>query len=307
MPKVKVKRSLQINAPISDVFNKLNDLRHWTAWSPWFIIDQDAKVNVTEEGKYYEWEGNRVGSGNMRVTSEEENKSIDLHLQFLNPWKSKADVRLETEEKEGGTQVTWHMNTGLPFFMFWMKKMMEGFIAMDYDRGLRLLKDYVEDGEVHSKLNFIGNETIEAKQFIGIKTSCGFDQMGKKMSEDMPKLFAFIKENRLEQSGPAFTQYHKWDFKSEQAIYVTGIPLAHLPEGDLGEFHSGTIPSTSVYTLEHVGRYAHLSNAWTALYTMQRGKEFKVNKKIHPFETYHNYPVEVSENELVTRIHFPLS
>ena len=52
--------------------------------------------------------------------------------------------------------------------------------------------------------------------------------------------------------------------------------------------------------------YPHLGNAWSTLYTMQRVKEIAVNKKIHPFETYENAPGQLPDNQLKTRIHFPL-
>ena len=39
---------------------------------------------------------------------------------------------------------------------------------------------------------------------------------------------------------------------------------------------------------------------------MQQNKTIKVNKKIHPFETYLNTPEEVSDKELVTEVHFAL-
>ena len=65
-----------------------------------------------------------VGSGNMNVTAENAPQSIDYDLTFLKPWKSRAKVRFELERKGDGTKTTWFMESSLPFFMFWMKKMM---------------------------------------------------------------------------------------------------------------------------------------------------------------------------------------
>ena len=69
---------------------------------------------------------------------------------------------------------------------------------------------------------------------------------------------------------------------------------------------SGEIPATKVHTLRHVGSYVHLGNAWTTLYSMQRNKEFKSAKGIHPFETYVNMPGQVPDKDLITDIHFPV-
>lgn len=306
MPKINVNRSIEINAPIEQVFSKLNDFNHWQAWSPWLIMDPSTKVDVANDTKSYSWEGDRTGSGKMAITNESPNASIDYDLQFLKPWKSKAKVRFETKANGDSTTVSWSMDSSLPFFMFFMKKMMVAFIGMDYDRGLRLLKDYVEDGKVHSVLNFNGNERLNGFKYIGVKTSCTRETMGQKMSESLPQLTQYLNENGLQAAGAPFTQYHKWDMVNNHVEYVTGIPVADAPASVSGNFHVGEIPSTKVYTLEHKGPYMHLGNAWSTLYTMQRTKEFKLNKKIHPFETYHNKPGEVADDEIITQVHFPI-
>lgn len=306
MPKIGVTRSILIDAPIEKVFKVLNDFSTWTAWSPWLIMDPEAKVTVADGNKSYTWEGPRSGSGEMRIEKEVENTSVSIDLQFLKPWKSKAKTFFYLKTIGNQTEVEWVMDSALPFFMFWMKQMMQTYIGMDYDRGLRLLKDYVEDGKVHSKLNFTGKETLSEQEYIGIYTSCSMDEMGKKMSEDLPRIMEFMNSSGIEIGGAPFTQYSKWDIKNGRVEYTSGIPVksapANLPEG----FSAGKIPATPVYTLEHVGPYQHLGNAWTTLYSMQRSKEIPVNKAIHPFETYVNNPNEVDATELVTRVHFPL-
>lgn len=306
MPNIGVTRSILIDAPVDKVFGVLNNFSTWTTWSPWLIMDPKAKVTVSEDKKSYEWEGPRSGSGQMKIEAEVENKSVSIDLQFLKPWKSKAKTHFHLTTKGNQTEVKWVMNSSLPFFMFWMKKMMQTYIGMDYDRGLRLLKDFVEDGKVHSKLNFTGKETVSEQEYIGIYTSCTMDTMGKKMSEDMPRLMEFMNEHKLDISGAPFTQYSKWDMKNNRVEYVSGVPVKSVPSNLPAGFSAGKIPATPVYTLEHIGPYQHLGNAWSTLYNMQRSKEIPVNKKIHPFETYHNNPSDVSANELITRVHFPL-
>ncbi|MFK7785391.1 MAG: GyrI-like domain-containing protein, partial [Crocinitomicaceae bacterium] len=119
-------------------------------------------------------------------------------------------------------------------------------------------------------------------------------------------LMDFMNKTGAEASGVPFTQYTKWDIKNNRVEYISGVPLNEVPSKLPAGFSKGTIPATEVYTLEHVGPYPHLGNAWSTLYNMQRSKEIPVNKKINPFETYHNDPSQVSDKELVTKIHFPL-
>ncbi len=304
MPKMHIKKSTLIGAPVEKIYNTLSDFNQWQVWSPWLIMEPEASVKVAEDAKSYEWEGDRIGTGNMKILSESANRSIDYDLTFLKPWKSTAKVRFELNPQGEHTEVVWLMDSSLPFFMFWMKKMMEAFVGMDYDRGLAMLKDYMEDGEVHSKLDFKGTSTFPGCTYIGIKTSCNLKDIGDSMKEDFEKIGAFARENSELIAGVPFSIYHKWDMVKEQATYTSGIPVKQVPDNLPSGMVTGEIPQTGVYTVGHKGPYAHLGNAWSTMYNMQRAKVFKTNKKIDPFETYVNDPGEVPANELMTEVHF---
>lgn len=306
MPKIHLSRSVRIQAPIEEVYDAVSDFNHWKYWSPWLIQEPDAQVTVAEDAKYYEWEGKMVGSGNMNITAEQVNQSVDYDLTFLKPWKSKAKVRFELASEGEGTKTTWFMDSSLPFFMFWMKKMMTTFIGMDYDRGLALLKDYVEDGEVHSKLERKGYSNYPGCAYIGIQTTCKMQEVGPKMQEDLGKLGDFLDDKQEIVAGPPFSIYHKWDVGRDQIRYTSGVPVKSVPGNLPAGLIVGEVPQTRIYTVAHIGPYHHLGNAWTTLYTMQRNKLFRLNKKADPFEVYLDDPHEVPANELRTEIHFPV-
>ena len=124
MPKMHIEKSISIDAPVDKVFKVLNDYNTWSTWSPWLIMEPDAEVKVEEGGKAYSWNGKLVGSGEMKMTAEDVNKSLHMDLTFLTPWKSQAKVWFEFESDGDKTKVTWFMDSSLPFFLFWMKKMM---------------------------------------------------------------------------------------------------------------------------------------------------------------------------------------
>lgn len=304
MPKMSINRSVMINAPIDKIFSTLNDFNHWQAWSPWLIMDPDTKVTVRDDSKYYEWNGKRTGEGNMTILSEKENESIDYDLMFLKPWKSQAKVSFYFKTVGDAVQVTWTMDSSLPFFLFWMKKQMEAFVGMDYERGLNMLKEYVEKGEIDSKLEFKGTSDFPHTHYVGVKTSCNMDQMGDQMKADFEKLEAYAKENEGETTGQVFSIYHKWDMVKRVAEYSACLGVKSKASNLSGGMFAGEVPATKVNTVRHIGTYDHLGNAWTTLYSMQRGKEFKMAKGIHPFEMYVNDPAEVAPKDLITDINF---
>lgn len=294
-----------INKPINEVFTEVNNFKNWPEWSPWLVLEKECKVDVEENGKAYSWEGDIVGAGEMKIENEVENKSIDCDLLFLKPWKSKAKTGFTFQEVEGGTKVTWNMASSLPFFMFFMKKQFEGFIAMDYDRGLNMLKDKVELGKVPFELSIDGFTEQKGTKYVGIKRTVSLDQLSTTMEADYKKLMPLAHgEWRPQIGGAPFSIYHKWDMKNKQAEYSACIAVSDFPSNLGSEFVTGETPTTKVHKVTHNGPFRHVGNAWSAQMMRMQGKKFKTNKNISPMEIYLNSPVDTPENELKSEVVF---
>jgi predicted transcriptional regulator YdeE len=307
MPSFHVTRSILIEASPEKIFSILSDYHHWPAWSPWLIAEPGVKVTVKTDGKEYTWEGKRTGSGEMKIHKESSPTRMDMVVTFLKPWKSSSPVWFELKSLGKSTEVTWSMTSSLPFFMFWMTKMMAAYIGMDYHRGLMMLKDYVETGAVTSRLDFKGIQPFAGSMYVGIKTTCTMDTLNSKMADDFGKLSAWAKQQANQIAAPPFSIYHTWDVVKGKVVYTSAYPVkaipVQLPEG----FITGSIPACNVNTITHTGMYKHLGNAWTTQYMMQRNKEYKYRKGIDPFEVYVSMPGQVPEEQLITEIHFPVA
>jgi len=303
MPKTHISRSKIINAPVEAVYNAVADLKAWQAWSPWLIMDPEAEVSIANDKQSYSWEGMRVGAGHMSITEATPNTSARYDLTFLKPFKSTAKVGMDVKAIDGGTEVTWTMHSQLPFFMFFMKNMMETYIGMDYERGLTLLDDYVKDGKVHSRLNFHGISDYAGCDYVGIERSSSINNMPSLMEEDFGRLAEWALKNGL---GPEkmFSIYHKFDPLKDQCHYTAAIPVSDNKISCPDDFTRGSQAPTKLYTLEHVGPYEHLGNAWSTIHSIIRAKEIKPIKNYHPFETYGNSPKDTNPHDLITRINF---
>lgn len=305
MSKLIIEKEILIDSPIKKVYDIISDFHSWKHWSPWLICEPEAKVTINNEGDFYSWEGNRVGSGQMKILNKTSNQ-VDYDLTFLKPWKSQADVSFILSEKNGQTLARWTMTSKWPFYLFFMRKKMEVLVGMDYDRGLKMLKEYAEDGKIYSQLDFMGNQEYKGCSFMGIKTKTTMQNMGDQMKKDFGNLSSFAKNNNIEMSGQPFAQYHKFDFVSGEVEYTAGFPVGEKPSELEGSIFYGNMEAFSMNVVRHKGKYDHMGNAWSAQMMMSRNKEFKQSKKIHPFELYHNSPMDTPQEELITDICFPL-
>lgn len=305
MPAFQVYRSIVINAPVSQVLETVRDFKTWSKWSPWLICDPECSLTFDSDGDGYSWEGPVAGSGGMRVESVHPHPEISYALTFLKPWKSTAKFQFQFKEAKGGTEVTWKMQSSLPFFMFFMKQMMVAMIGRDYTRGLAMLKDFVETGSVPSVLSF-SEVRFEERKFVGVKRSCSTSEIGESMEQDFERLNAWFDSSNVERVGAAFSIYHKRDLAKEHTEYTLGFPVLE-PVGDLPDgIVNGVAPAIKTYAVKHTGPYRHLANAWSAGIMRGRSGIFKQNKKAAPFEIYETNPEKVQENEAVTTVHIPM-
>jgi len=303
MPKTYISRSKAINATPAKVYKAVAKLEEWEAWSPWLIMEPEATVTVADDKQSYSWAGKRVGEGHMAITEANKNESCRYDLTFLKPFKSTAKVGMDLKKMKDGTEVTWTMDSQLPFFMFFMKKMMETFVGMDYERGLNLLKDYVEDGEVHSRLNFLGESDYPGGDYFGIKRDSAIADMPEKMGMDFEKVTAWAAENGLNPED-SFSIYHKFNPVKGTCSFTSAVRYKDKPDTFPDGFVTGSQEATRIYTLEHIGPYEHLGNAWSTIQNLIRSKEIKIKKNYHPFEIYGNSPSDTDANNLITHINF---
>lgn len=307
MPTMNVNASLLIKASPEKIYPIISNLNYWETWSPWVLAEPSAAITVAKDGKYHEWTGEIIGSGNLKVVDEVENKSVSMDLNFLKPWRSFAKTTFELTPQKEGTLVQWTMESRLAFFLFWMKKQMEIFVSMDYNRGLLLLKDLIETGGTNSTLSFRGSKPFYATKYVGIKTSCPFSEIGNHMERDFTELMPYLMQNYRELlTGNGLSIYHKTEIVKDRVVYTAAHPVSEIPKNLPEHFVVGELPKFNAYTIRHTGPYRHIGNAWAAGMMHQRSKKFKATRAIPPIEVMYNSPTNTPEKELISEILFPV-
>ncbi|MEO2046642.1 MAG: GyrI-like domain-containing protein [Pirellulales bacterium] len=309
MPRYHVHRSIQINSTPEKVFAAVADYGTWTTWSPWLCAEPSAQVEVSKNpssvGSTYSWKGDLVGEGELEHRQLHPNRLIEDEIHFVKPFKSQSQVSFEIEPAGEGTNITWHMHGSLPWFLFWMRSQMAIFIGMDYERGLQMLKECMETGQILSTTKIRGIESVGPLQVVGVRSTCTMDDVGPSMETTFKEAMRLLPEHNLAIDGEMISVYHNTNLKSKTFDYTGGfvVPTSSAPLPD--ELSSWQLPATRALYVEHNGSYDNLGNAWSAAYQFARYKKLKQTSS-GTYEIYKNDPQNTEPADLQTEIFLPL-
>jgi len=150
----RVERSISIKAPPEKVFALIDDLRAFSAWSPYEKIDPAMRRSysgpASGAGAAYAWEGNdQIGQGRMEIIRSTPPSSVLIQIDFLRPVEAHNTVAFTLAPESGGTTVTWAMFGPAPF----LTRVITVFFSMDdmvgaqFAEGLADLKRLAEKPE----------------------------------------------------------------------------------------------------------------------------------------------------------------
>lgn len=309
MPRFHVSRSTVIEASPEEVFDKVANYESWTSWSPWLCADKDAQVSVSPDpssvGSAYAWQGDVVGQGEIEHHRLNRGRLIEDELRFIKPFKSRSDVGFDFEPEATGTKVTWNMHGSMPWFLFWMLPQMQTYIGMDYERGLRMLKESIETGTVLSKTDIRGVESAGPLRMAGVPKQCQFRDVGSSMESSFAEVTEVFNQHGLPTVSDPMSVYHHVDLKGQTFDYTSGWTIPATIDQIPAEFNSWSLPASQALVLEHVGSYQNLGNAWSAAYQYARYKKLKMSR-LGTFEIYRKDPSSTPPAELMTEIVLPI-
>jgi uncharacterized protein YndB with AHSA1/START domain len=148
-----IQRQATIAAPPPAVFEQVNDLKKWDAWSPWAKMDPNAKIGFDgpPAGKdaSFNWSGNdKIGEGRMTIVDSRPAELVDIKVDFTKPFENSSSSKFEFKPEADRTLVTWSMGGQQNFIekamciVFNGKKM----IGDEMEKGLSNLKTVAEKG-----------------------------------------------------------------------------------------------------------------------------------------------------------------
>jgi hypothetical protein len=143
----RVVRTITIAAPAELPFERVNDFRSWSTWSPWDKKDPQMKRTYGEKtagvGGTYAWAGNgSVGEGKMTIERSDRPSLVGIKLEFFKPFSGTNAATIAFAPVPEGTKVTWTMDGKYNFITKGMSLVMnmDKMIGNDFEAGLAAIK-----------------------------------------------------------------------------------------------------------------------------------------------------------------------
>lgn len=312
-----VTQEVLINRPVKDVFEAITNFEVWKKWSPWLHMEPTVKIKTENPwgvmGHSQSWDGDLIGSGRMTLGTLEMNRKVVCELEFFKPWKSKSQATFLLTAEGEKTLVRWEMNSKLPFFMFFFKKMMKAFVTNDFRRGLSMLKEYMESGTVLSKSEIMATEKKPGFYYVGLTHEASISEMATLSKQDFTQLGSMVRDGVI--ASPAFmlTFYRKFDMIHGRCLFTSALAFKNeadakkaTAEIDPSKVKSSYVDEHKGFQVMHTGAYHHLGNAWTTAMSAQRHSKLKTDKNVDMYEVYVNTPMNASVEDLKTQIVIPV-
>jgi len=148
----RVTRTEEISAPVSTVFEQVNDFHKWQEWSPWARLDPNAKTTFSGapagEGAIFDWSGNdKVGEGRLTLTRSVPDELVRINLNFVRPMEGRSTAEFAFVPVGDNTDVTWTMfgrNDSFVAKVICLFMNMDKTIGGDFEKGLDNLKMMAE-------------------------------------------------------------------------------------------------------------------------------------------------------------------
>ena len=279
-------RTRTIKAPISLLYDQVNDFKNWPNFSPWIEQDLDAKIIYNEVtsgiGAKYNWEGEILGIGSMETLKTETNTSIKQKIEFVKPFEANSNIKWDFENTPEGTKVTWAME-GKQDFMTKLATTFMGSIESEtgpnFERGLFKLDSITQADMRRYSVNIEGETQHSGGFYLYNTTSCKLSSFKEKMQEMLPKIAGYALTHNITMAGKPFIIYHKWDEENDAVIFSCAIPTNSKIVTNESDVLTGQLESFKAIKTVLNGDYENLKEAWdkTMAYVTENNLELIEN------------------------------
>jgi effector-binding domain-containing protein len=331
---VHVERSAVMAASPEEVFSIVNDLTRSKEWGPWYKRDPEMKLSVEGPpegvGAKLSWKSATEGEGSQEIVESTPFTHVKTKLDFVD--QGTAFAAFDLAPAEGGTKVTWSMDTdlGMNPIARYMGLMFDTWIGKDYEEGLANLKAIVEKNAQASTAEALSTPgtgplppdvpmsaeadptkgpevvTVAAKSVIITRANAKAADnaaISAALGAANQKLLNYGMTNELQIGGAplAITISHSAD---GDWVFDAAMPLAEKPAKAVAEADGVKVAETyagRAIKLTHKGPYNTMNETYDRIHAY--AKEKGLSEKSVAWEEYVGDPSETPDAELLTNVY----
>jgi effector-binding domain-containing protein len=309
---VTVQRSQSVEASPSVIFARLDGMKKFNDWSPWYKLDPEADYSYEGpergEGSKMSWssEKDEVGSGSQWIVEMKEDEYVKTAMTF-GGFEGTSYATMSLEEQDQMTKVTWTMESELNGFDKFFGLMMDNMVGPFYEEGLENLKVLAEQAPEYQ----VELEEIEMEPFhyiSSVQSGNTHDLEGIKQDYAMAfaQVMEYMQKNKLEPVGPPMAINTEWNEETQKYVMSAGMPVASLVEDEVEGMAFGTYPGGKVIKANYFGAYEKMTVAYMDIekYANHHGMELSGS----PVEFYiTDSEQEPDTSKWLTEIYFPVA
>lgn len=308
-----VNRKLVLKAPVTTIFNTVNDYSTWQNWGPWMEMDTTIVVTLDKKSKGmdagYSWKSTEDGGGRMKTIALEQNKYINQKIYFDN--HGEADIYWKFKPTDNGTEVIWGMKGELgliekaAFFVVGGPKLM--FEPM-LTKGLQNLDSLTQKIKKTDTYSFTNNGVGEygGNYYVGLKATCSFEELGATLDKILPDVLIYCMKNGIKKEGPLFNLYHKYDEDNQMVEVSSCVPVGKKVKTD-AKYQVAMLEKGKYHKTTFQGNYKYANKAWIKATEFVNKEGYTIDKKRKPFEFYvKGHTQSLNPEDWITEIYLPV-
>lgn len=196
----------------ANIYNQVNVMKNWEAWSPWQRMDPEMKVTYSDipsgVGASYSWTGPKSGQGSLTVSEANPNERIATAMDF-GPNGTATSGFTFTPEGEN-TRVTWSFDTdmGVNPFSRLFGLIMKGMLESSFEQGLANLKEITEKMPAPAAAFKTEVRDMPPMTYLAIRDSAAVSTISEHLGRDYGRLMEAMGKQGLNPAGAPFAIYY---------------------------------------------------------------------------------------------------
>lgn len=310
-----MERTSTINAPVSLIYDEVNDFENWGNWSLW--NQEDVILDYSEEtkgtGPTISWKSEEIGDGSITTKEAIPYSSITQQLNLeTSIGQANSNIYWNFEEVENGTKVTWGIKGNLSFkeklaFFIQDNNFSELFKPI-FEQGLIDLENNIVRKMEEYTINVDGTTQHGGGYYMYLTTSAKINEVYTRAAKMIGQVRLYMEENNISIDGNPFIIYNQRNETNRTSIFSAAIPTPSLVVTPSGSpVLNGFLAPQKVVKTTLKGNYKNATEAWETTYRYIIENDLAVNPNGEPFEVFVAGPEE-EENPAnwVTEIYIPV-